>query len=265
MVTTASKQAMATSQVMSSSGTRFPKYSELPLELRLQIIEHAIEAYHPPRGQRWSLAQFASIHSDWNKIIERILFKVIRVRNGELLEFTNICGKLHGLLRRIMLNIYPGSLSTEDTVLDCLSELFHIMKGWSGADRKPHDLIKLIISVLHPRDDPMAPNPVRYSLSSFSCDLNSLPVVSVIGEMRIINTRWNDNLVPHHLAMCSLYEKLPNLFSAELEFPCGGSPQEIINDASSNYSSQLHHMCFWKMLTELLKTGSLRCISQSQA
>lgn len=247
----------------------FPKYPELPLELRLQVIEHAIETYSgetPKRhGLPENLAQFASIHSDWNKIIERILFESIDINNQDLDQFANICGKRQGLLRRIRLQIHPGSLSIEDDFLDCLSQLFHAMKGWSGTDRRPHDLIRLTISIYHLReDDPMARGPVESSLYTFSCDLKNLPVVSVIGEIRV-NQEWYDDTALHHSALNSLREKLPNLFSAYLDFPFPGHPQGMIDDASSKFNRQLQYMHIGNMSITFSKTGSLHCTPQSQA
>lgn len=245
----------------------FPKYLELPLELRLQVIEHAIETYSgetPKRhGLPENLAQFASIHSDWNKIIEPILFESILMDNEDLVQFANICGKRQGLLRRIRLQIRAGSLSIEDNFQGCVSQLFHTMKGWSGTHRRPHDLIRLTISVYHRRTDPMARGPVESSLYTFSCNLENLPVVSAIGGIRV-NQEFYDSTALHHSAMNSLHEKLPNLFSAHLDFPCRGPPQDIIDDANSKYTCLVRYIHTQNMLITFLKTGSLHCTPQSQ-
>lgn len=225
------------SQVPPSSEVGFPKYPDLPQDLRLQIIEHAIKASNR-RDEPWSLTQLACIHSDWNRIIERILFRSIRLNNKEFAQFADICGKRHGLLRRIQFTVLTGSLSPERVFVNSLVQLFRIMQGWDGADTKPDDLIKLGISVVIP--EPWTSfGPIMPSPSSFSYGLGSLPEVSVISGMRIQSSTRFFALDPSY--MNSLYAKLPNLHSAELDLPHRYLPEEMIDAASSkhNYPTQI--------------------------
>lgn len=129
----ANKSTMAASQIHSSSTARFSKYPELPPELRLQIIEEVIEAYNP-----WEmpgrLAEFATIDSEWNRIVERKLFKTINITHKDLIKFKNICGKRQELLKQITLTIsdlrHPESTLAimEKVVASRLSQVFHVMK-----------------------------------------------------------------------------------------------------------------------------------------
>lgn len=231
----ANKSTMAASQIHSSSTARFSKYPELPPELRLQIIEEVIEAYNP-----WEmpgrLAKFATIDSEWNRIVERILFRTIDITHKDLIEFGNICGKRQELLKQITLTIsdlrHPESTLAimEKVVASRLSQVFHVMKHWSRADRGPHDLIKLRIHVA-PR---LLLKSAQDLASSLCCDFTDLPEVSAIGALSANQHGWSK----YHLddsALDSLHEKLPGLHNAKLEIPCQALPQETINDASSEY------------------------------
>lgn len=234
-VLTASKHMMATSQIIPSSKTRFSKYSELPQELRLQIIEEAIEAYKA-LGTRRGLAKFATIDSEWNQSVERILFSTIDISNQDLVDFENICGKQQEILKQISFVVsnphHPESASAtmEKLVTGSLSQLFRVMKNWSRADKGPHGLIKLHLHV-----EPWLMLVSAENLApSLCCDFTDLPEVPVIGRMHANQHVWSK----YHLDVSTLdflHEKLPGLYNARLEIPCQALPQETINDASSEY------------------------------
>lgn len=225
-----SQQAtMATSRVLSTPEMGFPKYPELPKELRLQIIKHTIDAYNLQDNPR-HLSQFAAIDSDWNGAIERILFKAIHISNTQLVDFETICGKRHSLLRKVRLTVHlsdspeSASSSPEEFFVECLSQLFHLMKGWSREDKRPHHLIKLCVSIGSYEED----------RPSFSCDFKNLPDVQVIGSMKP-DQYWYRELVLDSSSMQTLYGKLPNLYHAKLDFTHQGSTQEMVPDISSEY------------------------------
>lgn len=235
MDTTPNSQTMATSHISSSSAMGFPKYPDLPLELRLQIIEDVIESYNPCAYRR-GLTKFATINSDWNHIVEGIIFSTLKINHNELNNFANICGKRQRLLKKITLTInvlkLPGGTlaSLEEFTVDCFSQLFHVMKDWSRTDRTPHSLIKLSIDI--------APWMETYSHldpgTSLSCDFTSLPQVPVIGGLRAVR----HNSSRFHLddsALDFLHEKLPGLYNAKLTLPCRALSQDTINDASGMY------------------------------
>lgn len=254
---TVGNQIPMASQVLPSSEVGFPKYPDLPQDLRLQIIEHAIKASNR-REEPWSLTQLACIHSDWNRIIERILFRSIRLNNQELTLFASICGKRHGLLRRIRFAVLTGSQNPERAFLHSLLQLFRIMKGWNGADTKPDDLIKLSISVVIPEpwtsDGPIVP-----SHSSFSYGLGILPEVSVIGGMRLLRGSTPAfALDPSY--MNSLYAKLPNLHSAELDLPHRYLPEVMINAARSKHNYLTRIPAHYRNANNSSKTGSTSCM-----
>lgn len=234
---------MATSQILLPPETGFPKYSELPMELRLQIIELAVEAYDPYDDPR-SLAQFAGINSEWNRIIERILFKAIRIDNKDLVEFGSICAKRQSLLKKIHLTIYLSDSSVsaspipKEFFVDCLSQLFHMMKGWRREDMRPHHLIKLCISLISNAG----------SQSSFSCNFENLPEVQAIGSVQR-NQMWHHDSALDTSTMQSLYGKFPNLYHANLDLTHQGSLEEMIHDTSSKYKYPFHNMVIGNMLT----------------
>lgn len=235
MDTTPNSQTMTTSHISSSSAMGFPKYPDLPLELRLQIIEDVIESYNPCAYRR-DLTKFATINSDWNRIVEGIIFSTLKINHNDLNNFANICGKRQRLLKKITFTInvlkFPGGTlaSLEEFTVDCFSQLFHVMKDWSRTDRTPHSLIKLSIDI--------APWMENYSHldpgTSLSCDLTSLPKVPVIGGLRAVR----HNSSRFHLtdsALDFLHEKLPGLYNAKLTLPLQTFSQEAINHASSTY------------------------------
>lgn len=233
--TAPNSQTMATSYMSSSSTMGFPKYPELPMELRLQIIEDAIESYNPCAYRR-GLTKFATVDSDWNRIVEGILFSTLKISHNDLNHFENICGKRQRLLKKITFTInilkFPGGTlaSLEEFTVDCFSQLFQVMKDWSRTDRTPHSLIKLDIDI--------APWMEKYSDldpgTGLSCDFTSLPKVPVIGGLRAI--RYTSSRVHlHDSALDSLHEKLPALYNAKLTLPCQALSQGTINDASSTY------------------------------
>lgn len=236
MDTTPNSQTMATSHISSSSAVGFPKYPDLPLELRLQIIQEAIEPYKKPSAHRRVLSKFATIDSDWNRVVEEILFSTLRISHEHLNNFENICGTRQRLLNKIRFTInvlkFPnGTLaSLEEFVVDCLSQLFHVMKDWSRTDRTPRSLIKLDIDIapwMEKRSD-LDPD------TSLSCNFTSLPKVPVIGGLQVhrhISCRFH----LHDSALDFLHEKLPSLYDAKLTLPCRALFQDTINDASSMY------------------------------
>ncbi|KAG6356402.1 hypothetical protein INS49_015790 [Diaporthe citri] len=225
---------MAASQIHSSSTSGFSKYPELPTELRLQIIEDWVIAAYKPWEMSRRLAEFAAIDSQWNRIVERVLFRNIGISHKDLIKFGKICGKRQELLKRITFSIsdlHHPELTlamVEKLVAGYLSQLFHVMKDWSRADRGPHDQIKLLIHV--------APwlmlESTQDLASSLCCDFTSLPEVSVIGTLRANQRGWSKYQL-HDSALDSLHEKLLGLQNAKLEIPCRALPQETINDASN--------------------------------
>lgn len=215
----------------------FPNFPELPLELRLQIIEEAVKSIVDPWEGPRCLAQFASINSDWKQIIERIVFQTIDITRRDLREFQNICSKRQELLKQVSLSVTlfnsrdPSSASMEDLVVDCLSQLFHIMREWSREDMRPHHLIKLCTKLIpHPSLETVPGTAVR-----LSCDFHNLPEVSVIGALRV-NEAYSHLIRLDSSSLILLHEKLPNLFNAKLSLPSRALPQQTINDASSKYS-----------------------------
>lgn len=218
----------------------FPKYSELPAELRLHVIEEAIEDV--PNFIRRPVAQLSTVNSEWNQAIERVLFKEIEICHGEVKDFGRICGKRQNLLNQICLNMDHSrqsswdpissswnAISSPDMATQNVSELFHILKDWSRAEG-PHRLITLSIRVLNRNSNLDGVWP----LESSHCNFTDLPEIAVIG---ILFTReWCcDRHHLHHSAIDALHKKLPNLHGASIALPSGLPLQATIDTANSKH------------------------------
>lgn len=119
----------------------FLQYSQLPLELRLQVIEEFIKI-PDELGYRTRLAPFTCVHSEWNHVIELSLFKKMTITNLGAKEFGRICGVRQNLLDKISLKLVLYDMDESDDciqnqqiITENVSELFHAVKDWSRADR----------------------------------------------------------------------------------------------------------------------------------
>ncbi|KAI7773816.1 hypothetical protein LA080_009852 [Diaporthe eres] len=132
----------------------FPQYTKFPLELRLQIIEEFIKMFmDTPNKYHNRLAPFTRIHREWISVIERVLFRGIRIRKGEVKEFGKICGKRQHLLNTVTLSLRlrsqgaPDDLIRNQSILKGnISELFHAMKDWDRTET-PRRLLTLSIAL----------------------------------------------------------------------------------------------------------------------
>lgn len=221
------------SRILSTPTMEFPKYPDLPRELRLQIIGQALKPYtykHTKENYRTRLAAFASIDFDWNQIIEQMLFKTISCEAEDVAEFGAICGKRYRHLREIKIRFIFSQIvglrwgpGREEFVVRSLEQLFNIMKDWSCADRTHQDLIQLNVFIQGSFQD---------LFSSPPCDFSNFPFVQIIGGMSAIFADWTYSPL-HYTAMHSLCRKLPNLHHASLALPFGGSLQRTIEDITS--------------------------------
>lgn len=199
----------------------FPKYAELPLELRLHVVEELTKL-------RVYLAPFASVNSEWNRVIERVLFREIRIDTGEANDFGRICSKRQNLLHQISLyleswpSVGPGNFDLDQGIfMDNISELFHVLSGWSSAERS-HRLITLSIRIVG-----------MWTVESLICDFRNLPDVTVIGRLFTIEEEACKYLP--HSTVDALHKKLPNLSGASIALPSGIPLQQTIHHASSKH------------------------------
>lgn len=220
---------------MDQSTIGFPKYPQLPLELRLQIIEEAVATQRARSKRRHNrISPLAFVDTEWNQVIEKILFRSLSIHNHDLENFERICGKRHGLLKRISCKFVAdeprnSTLPRARTVImEKVSHIFRTMKDWSRADR-PNDLIKVSIWAC-------VPNHLdRYVIYGDLAELKSLPEVPAVGRM-YAEDGW---CYPAYLSFSTvnaLHEKLPNLHSAQLSIPSGPVLQETIDDARGTYT-----------------------------
>lgn len=223
---------MSTFTNTSSAMVTFPKYSELPPELRLRIIEETLDSINPPNSYHrhkygLKLSQYTCIDREWNRIVELRLFKDIELRHWtwdgtwppdtvsqELVDFSAICGKRSGRLSRIKLTV-ESDWTLSDTkpylhiILCAISRLFDSMKDWSIQNREQQGLIELILALGNRVDYPS----LRLETPH---DLSKLPQVPVIGS---IHEPAPQSYHLHPCILASLCEKLPNAYHASLTLP----------------------------------------------
>lgn len=207
-----------------SSPTTFPRYVNLPTELKLNIVQEAAE-YLGQKSYKKSqsaasphdkhLGQYACIDRVWQDVIERANFRCVTINPSQIMEFRDICGKRYGILHKIrftmcadeialicgrnLLNLRAADANAtlNETLYRALRALFDVMKDWSTTERRLPNLINLELRL----SDFYFPSrqPIHY-------DFSGLPTVSVIGNVY-------SHCFPHFhpSSTISIYKKLPNL------------------------------------------------------
>lgn len=160
----------------------FHEYPRLPKELRLQIIEEAINLFTRKDSRHDGdicLYPLAAIDLEWNQVVERRLFKTIRLYPDDLDDFSSICSKRYAVLSkiRLLLKIHDvpidSTTSEQHRVVGVLAQLFKIMKDWKpDAERGQQGLIGLELQFWG-----MSPS----IFSPVSQDIGDFPEVPIIG------------------------------------------------------------------------------------
>lgn len=211
----------------------FPRYPELPPELRLKIIEETFESLSR-FGQRSRLSPFACIDREWNRVVELRTFKDIKLCpqiwyhtwtssaiEQELIDFGAICGKRSGRLSRISLTFHDIDHLPSDNhpQIQTLLQLFDLMKDWNCRGRDQQGLIELRLDF----------GPMRNYGSrrpEYPYDLSKFPQVPVIGG--IYETQPGTHGVRVHPCITvALLQKLPSIHRASLTLPSG--PSEYVS------------------------------------
>ncbi|KAL1854483.1 snoRNP complex protein [Diaporthe australafricana] len=222
---------------MSSLAT-FARYSDLPRELQLQIIQDAAEPLFESHqntessGHQHTLGQYACIDRTWNEVVERHNFQNLVLQSNCIEQFGKVCGNRVDLLHLVELRPgveeisqpsgwdHPESESSNpfSTISRALQDLFNVMKDWNPADRKVPRLIKVELDLGNRFDWKQAATPY---------DFKDLPEVRIVGDV-------HQKLGPylHPLSMVSMYERLPNAHTVALDLPiepeAPGSMQKAI-------------------------------------
>lgn len=216
----------------------FPKYPELPPELRLRVIEETLYyvtcidgRHHANNAPR--LSTYACINREWNRVVELRLFKNITIRmpwdgrdeiwktnamKKDVVDFGAICGKRSGRLSRIVLDLIHFRM-TADSEYRNLSTLFHLfglMKDWDHQNREQQGLIGLELACHFPVGLPSAME------HEDPHDLGKLPPVAVIGSIQESSPRSSTGSL-HPCTMAALCQKLPNIHHTSLTLPPGPS------------------------------------------
>lgn len=224
---------MTLSATTSSTPMSFPRYSGLPAELRLQIIEDTLDSVrsngHWVRYKtEFPLSAYACVDRQWNRVVELRNFKHIMIKprsrgygdkltdplHNELIEFGDICGKRPGRLNLIRLRLYtfyPHSRGNEPH-LQPLLQLFNLMKDWNHQNREQQGLIEVQLD-LNPILIYRPPGPVHHY------DLGRFPLVPVIGSIHEPEPRFFSALRLHPYNLASLCDRLPNVHHTSLTLP----------------------------------------------
>ncbi|KAJ0115050.1 hypothetical protein J7T55_001458 [Diaporthe amygdali] len=221
---------MATSEIMAPPMMAFSKYSELPPELRIQIIEEVLNSAPKDPDFKPHISPYACIDRQWNRIVELQLFGDLNIGVWMFPDFDEICSKRSGRLSKIglvILNEPPEgpSPAIHDRIEDDLFELFDIMKDWTHIDREQQGLIELELRLSF--------NELKSA--QYPCSFDKLPEVHVIGS--IYEVCKYDVVRLHPSSSLSLYRKLPNIHRASLTLPLEPSRHFSMGDIGSAISS----------------------------
>lgn len=222
---------MTISETTSSALMAFPKYPELPTELRLKIIEETLDS--ASSTDRWAhskderrMSIYACVDREWNKVVELRLFKDINLFSPfwandwatstiqqELMDFGAICGKRSGRVSRILVGFYDFGRDPSDTHphLHILSQIFELMKAWNHREREQRGLIELRLGFGF-MEDPLSWRP------EYPCDLSKFPQVPVLGSIHEPRPGYHA-VGLHPCILAGLCRKLPNIRHASLTLP----------------------------------------------
>lgn len=194
----------------------FHEYPRLPKELRLQIIEEAINLFTRKDSRHDGdicLYPLAAIDLEWNQVVERRLFKTIKLHSDDLDDFSSICSKRYAVLSkiRLFLNVHrvpiDSTPNAQQRAMGVLAQLFNIMKDWKpDAERGQQGLIGLELKFRGMSDSIFSPVPQ---------DIENFPEVPIIGafsEQRCLGGRFQ----LRHPTLNTLYTKLPSLCRTRL-------------------------------------------------
>lgn len=227
---------MTTSATTAPALMAFPRYPELPPELRLTVIENTLDSL--PEIDKWAcdkgdfpMSRYASIDREWNRVVELRLFKDITVFplewpirwtseveiQRELVDFGIICGKRSGRVSRVLLRLHDfcHASSENHPHLQILFQVFDLMKDWSLEDREQQGLIELGLDFL------------RVDVSSSWMDehilqLGRFPQVPIISSIRELRPEWC-SVHLHPCILAALCQKLPSIHHASLTHQSGQS------------------------------------------
>lgn len=219
------------------SAKTFPRYPDLPTELRRQIVQEAAKPLIVAFKARYvinswdkkdsagggiSLARYACLDSIWQEVIEPQTFQRLLLTLDDIKPFAAICRKRRGILRYIAIDLHEGSWppqfrangSADFNSMRTLAlyTLFGIMKDWDPAEGKQKGLkIDLRGGPCNGTVDTL----VRH-------DFSHLPKVRIIGELLSPCITYL-----HPSTIMSLYEKLPNAHRLSMQLPLAPIPKWI--------------------------------------
>jgi hypothetical protein len=229
---------MATTQALPPPSMAFTKYSELPTEIRLMIIEEAIQVIR--QESSWAVAKpflfrLSSVNHEWNSVIEMRLFNFIRITPSDLADFNEMCSKRHGRLSTIKLSLSNGDVPTdvqpEYFIGNTISQLLNIMRNWDSQDRERQGLIEVQLDV----SSAWVHTSVGFDISG---GFGALPKVPIIGALYEVAENGDESKL-HPWSSLRLYRGLPNVRHVSLNLRFLDDQDDSLEQARSKFTWNL--------------------------
>lgn len=219
----------------------FTKYHDLPIELQRQIVQEAASSLLEERADTRicypSLGKYACLDSTWKDVIERHTFRYLFITPRDFEAFGIICGKRHGILHYIDLQLRLESIPRQflvngkadpyATTRHALGTVMDIMKDWDPKERKRPGLIKVNLDLIHYGSN--------NEFEAVHHDFSYLPQVPIIGDLHQTRPRFL-----HPSSMVSLYEKLPNANRLSLQLAMLHDVAGSVQDATGKSPFRPH-------------------------
>lgn len=255
---------MANPQASPQSKVAFTKYPDLPKDIRLMIIEEAVQEAsravpqeRPQEAAVWAaqavekprpLARLSGINREWNRVVEMRLFSFITITASDLAKFAEYCSKRHGRLNTIRLAIGNDEIDVgvrpELFVGNAIARLLHIMHPWDPQERERHSLIQVQIDVHH-----VTNASADFNVSHGFGILPQVPAVEALYEV----PKPEGNPLLHPWSSLALYRVLPNVCRAGLNLRCANhghlSFAQIVHLSSTQARSKFWKICYRSIAT----------------
>lgn len=212
----------------------FAKYSQLPTELRLKVVEAAVTEM----GQPAKLAGHAVLDLAWKEVVEKRTFAQVTVDSANIHNFQRICRcKRRIFLKTIYFRVDLGNLvnphsdapaprckhmaSLSSTYLaHSFKSLFQALETWDTNDRP--ELVELVYSIkwrkARPCQNIVESSYLRRLLEEgLSCDMSGLPKVGVLSGIRFEEEQlasqipWKDRRRDMFLRLAAVYPRTRRL------------------------------------------------------
>lgn len=236
----------------------FHRYPDLPLELKLKIVEQAA-----PRPYTSVLrdCNLACIDRAWQETMEKRTFVSLRLSASDLPDFERICvGRRRRILKTISLHmdlrycclnddgdnectadqvVNPaaeqddnivtasgGRSSPSEVVLSAFARLFWILRTWQVNSDRPGPDRLLNLEYFFTCSSDLERRPIE-------CSFEALPMIEVVGKASHCLQGFGSFLVP--ASTLSLLSRMRNLITCEVDLRVDRVVQSSIDSANCEY------------------------------